>query len=132
LQAKRKDSDIAIVTSSFALRVTGEDISHARFPYGGMAAWTTSTPKTEAFLVGNMVFVTQSTIKLTHHHLIGKPFPYATLEEALAILDSEIDLLFDVPGGMPSLRRRWLGVSYSSSGTPSPLNHTYHSMLMLL
>lgn len=52
-QAKRRDDDIAIVTCCFALRVTRDGIiSHARFSYGGMAAWTISTPKTQAFLLG--------------------------------------------------------------------------------
>lgn len=52
-QAKRRDDDIAIVTSCFAMRVSEEGvISSASFSYGGMAAWTISTPKTQAFLVG--------------------------------------------------------------------------------
>jgi xanthine dehydrogenase/oxidase len=38
-------------------------------------------------------------------YLSGKPFLYSTLEEALPVLGLEIDLPFDVPGGMPSYRK---------------------------
>ncbi|KAF8064111.1 xanthine dehydrogenase [Lyophyllum atratum] len=86
-QAKRRDDDIAIVTSCFAMRVNDEGIiEHAKFAYGGMAAWTISTPKTQAFV-------------------IGKPFTYQVLEAALEELAAEIDLPFNVPGGMPSFRK---------------------------
>ncbi|KAG5646151.1 hypothetical protein DXG03_004204 [Asterophora parasitica] len=86
-QAKRRDDDIAIVTSCFVMRV-GEDgvINHARFAYGGMAAWTITTPKTQAFV-------------------LGKAFTYVTLEGALEVLTAEIDLPYDVPGGMSSFRK---------------------------
>jgi xanthine dehydrogenase/oxidase len=106
MQAKRRDDDIAIVTSCFALRVTADgDISHARLSYGGMAAWTISTPKTEAFLIGKRNFLIRFIFKLTHYRSSGKPFSYPTLEEALTVLGAEIDLPFDVPGGMPSFRK---------------------------
>ena len=107
MQAKRRDDDIAIVTSCFALRVTEEgNISHARLSYGGMAAWTISTPKTETFLIGKQFFsLFRSAVKLTHRHLSGKPFSYQTLEDTLTVLGAEIDLPYDVPGGMPSFRK---------------------------
>ncbi|KAG6916535.1 hypothetical protein DXG01_006418 [Tephrocybe rancida] len=101
-QAKRRDDDIAIVTSCFVMRVDEEGvIQHAKFAYGGMAAWTISTPKTQAYVV-------------------GKSFSYDTLEGALEVLAAEVDLPFDVPGGMPSFRKTlalsflfkfWNGVS---------------------
>ncbi|KAL8290642.1 hypothetical protein RQP46_002900 [Phenoliferia psychrophenolica] len=105
-QAKRRDDDIAIVTSCFAMRVNDDGIiEHSKFAYGGMAAWTISVPKTEAFLQ-------------------GKPFTAATLESALAVLGLEVDLPFNVPGGMPSYRKTlalsfffkfWTAVSSSLS-----------------
>ncbi|KAF5376099.1 hypothetical protein D9615_007759 [Tricholomella constricta] len=86
-QAKRRDDDIAIVNSCFAMLVDEDGIiARARFAYGGMAAWTVSTPKTQAFV-------------------IGKRFTHETLEGALQVLAAEIDLPFDVPGGMPSFRK---------------------------
>ncbi|KAG6902926.1 hypothetical protein C0995_009317 [Termitomyces sp. Mi166 len=86
-QARRRDDDIAIVTSCFAMRIDEEGIiGHAKFAYGGMAAWTISVPKTQAFVT-------------------GKVFNYATLEDALEVLAEEVDLPYDVPGGMPSYRK---------------------------
>lgn len=35
----------------------------------------------------------------------GKVFNYATLEGALEVLGEEVDLRYDVPGGMPSYRK---------------------------
>ncbi|KAF7338447.1 Xanthine dehydrogenase/oxidase [Mycena venus] len=86
-QAKRRDDDIAIVTACFAMRVTSEGkISHVRLAYGGMAAIVLSATKTEAILT-------------------GKPFSSKTLEEALEVLGAEMDLPFNVPGGMASYRK---------------------------
>ncbi|KAG6878051.1 hypothetical protein C0993_000374 [Termitomyces sp. T159_Od127] len=86
-QARRRDDDIAIVTSCFGMRVDEDGfIRHAKFAYGGMAAWTISVPKTQAYV-------------------IGKVFNYATLEGALEVLGEEVDLPYDVPGGMPSYRK---------------------------
>jgi xanthine dehydrogenase/oxidase len=42
---------------------------------------------------------------LTHAYFSDKPFSYQTLEDALSILGAEIDLPYDVPGGMPSFRK---------------------------
>ncbi|KAG6827920.1 hypothetical protein H0H92_009962 [Tricholoma furcatifolium] len=86
-QAKRRDDDIAIVTSCFAMRVDeGGIIRHAKFAYGGMAAWTISVPKTQTYV-------------------LGKPFTYSTFEGAVEVLSAEVDLPYDVPGGMPSFRK---------------------------
>ncbi|KAK4700783.1 hypothetical protein P7C70_g5458, partial [Phenoliferia sp. Uapishka_3] len=85
-QAKRRDDDIAIVTSCFAMKVEQGVIESARIAFGGMAAWTISTPKTAEYLV-------------------GKPFNTTTYEGALAVLSSEVDLPFNVPGGMPTYRK---------------------------
>ncbi|KAG5636984.1 hypothetical protein H0H81_006190 [Sphagnurus paluster] len=86
-QARRRDDDIAIVTACFAMRVDEKGIvRHARFAFGGMAAWTISAPKTQAFV-------------------IAKPFTYATLEGTLEVLAAEVDLPYNVPGGMPSFRK---------------------------
>ena len=35
----------------------------------------------------------------------GKPFSYSTLQAALEVLGAEIDLPYDVPGGMASFRK---------------------------
>ncbi|KAJ7278970.1 xanthine dehydrogenase [Mycena rebaudengoi] len=86
-QAKRRDDDIAIVTSCFSMRVASDGtISHARLAYGGMAATVLSAVKTQALLN-------------------GKLFSSKTLEDALDILSKEMDLPFNVPGGMASYRK---------------------------
>ncbi|KAJ6516474.1 Molybdopterin-binding domain of aldehyde dehydrogenase-domain-containing protein [Mycena sanguinolenta] len=86
-QAKRRDDDIAIVTACFVMRINSEgEISHVRLAYGGMAATVLSAKKTEKILT-------------------GKPFSSKTLEEALEVLGDEMDLPFNVPGGMASYRK---------------------------
>ncbi|KAG6915199.1 hypothetical protein DXG01_012729 [Tephrocybe rancida] len=52
--AKRRDDDIAIATSCFAMRVDEASvIKHAKkYAYGGMAALTISTPKAQAYVIG--------------------------------------------------------------------------------
>ncbi|KAJ6570341.1 molybdopterin binding aldehyde oxidase/xanthine dehydrogenase [Mycena sp. CBHHK59/15] len=86
-QAKRRDDDIAIVTACFSLRVSSEGkISHVRLAYGGMAATVISATKTQTILD-------------------DKDFSPKTLEEALDVLSTEMDLPFDVPGGMASYRK---------------------------
>ncbi|BGP37400.1 hypothetical protein JCM10450v2_001310 [Rhodotorula kratochvilovae] len=89
-QAKRRDDDIAIVTSCFAATVGQEDgawvVKKAKLAFGGMAAHTISAKKTEDYLV-------------------GKPVNSSTLDGALDVLDAEFDLPFTVPGGMPTYRR---------------------------
>ena len=47
---------------------------------------------------------------IAYHPLImgiqkGKPFSYPTLQAALEVLGAEIDLPYDVPGGMASFRK---------------------------
>nr|GAT58891.1 xanthine dehydrogenase/oxidase [Mycena chlorophos] len=86
-QAKRRDDDIAIVTSCFAMRVSSEGIiSHVKLAYGGMAPTVLSAVKTQTFLV-------------------GKPFSTQTMQSALEILGEEMHLPFNVPGGMASYRK---------------------------
>ncbi|KAF8211716.1 xanthine dehydrogenase [Mycena galopus ATCC 62051] len=86
-QAKRRDDDIAIVTGCFLMRITSEGkISHVRLAYGGMAATVLSATKTERILA-------------------GRPFSSKTFEEALEVLGAEMDLPFNVPGGMASYRK---------------------------
>ncbi|GAA6041300.1 hypothetical protein JCM8097_001327 [Rhodosporidiobolus ruineniae] len=93
-QARRKDDDIAIVTSCFRIRVGGDGrVKEAKLAFGGMAAFTIAAKKTEAFLV-------------------DKPVSSPTLEAALDIISTEdFDLPFTVPGGMASYRRT-LAVSF--------------------
>ncbi|GAA5943953.1 hypothetical protein JCM3775_004721 [Rhodotorula graminis] len=90
-QAKRRDDDIAIVTSCFAVTVApqGDDqwvVKRAKLVFGGMAAHTISAKKTEELLV-------------------GKPVDSTTLEAALDALGADFDLPYSVPGGMPTYRR---------------------------
>jgi hypothetical protein len=71
-----------------------------------MVAWTISARKTQEFLIGSFFFSLFSFVNLTSPlPFSGKPFSYETLERALSILCDEIDLPFDVPGGMPSFRK---------------------------
>ncbi|GAA6053650.1 hypothetical protein JCM3770_001680 [Rhodotorula araucariae] len=89
-QAKRRDDDIAIVTSCFAVTVGQDDgtwvVRKAKLAFGGMAAYTVSAKKSEDYLV-------------------GKPVNSATLDGALDVLGAEFALPYTVPGGMPSYRR---------------------------
>lgn len=78
-------------------------ITTASFSYGGMAAWTISTPKTQTFLIG--MRTSYFSLHNCAYFYTGKQFNYETLEGALEILGAEIDLPFDVPGGMPSYRK---------------------------
>lgn len=87
-QAKRKDDDIAIVTS--ALRVKLDEngvVEQANLCFGGMAAWTTAAKQANDFL-------------------IGKKFAeLETLEGAMNALEQDFNLQFSVPGGMASYRK---------------------------
>lgn len=86
-QAKRKDDDIAIVTTCMSLSLDKDaTISAACLAFGGMAAFTVSAPQTAAYLT-------------------GKSLSKDTLEGALDVLGAEFDLAYDVPGGMASYRR---------------------------
>lgn len=87
-QAKRKDDDIAIVTS--ALRVSlseTNDVVSANLVFGGMAPMTVSAMNAEAFLVGQ---------KFTNP---------ATLEGVMGALEKDFNLPFSVPGGMATYRK---------------------------
>lgn len=87
-QAKRKDDDIAIVTAAFRVRLDKDYIaSQVSLVYGGMAPMTVEVPKTMNYLVGK-----------SWHSL-------TTLSESMKILAAELDLKYDVPGGMASYRR---------------------------
>ena len=87
-QAKRKDDDIAIVTS--ALRVKLDDdgiVSECNLIYGGMAATTVGA-------------------KTAQEYLIGKKFAeLETLEGTMNALEIDFDMKFGVPGGMASYRK---------------------------
>jgi xanthine dehydrogenase/oxidase len=87
-QAKRKDDDIAIVTSAFRVRLDDEGlISEISLSYGGMA------PKT--------VLATETMTKL-----MGKKWQSsATLEAAMISLAQEFNLTYSVPGGMATYRK---------------------------
>jgi xanthine dehydrogenase/oxidase len=87
-QAKRKDDDIAIVTSALKLRL-GDDgvVQEANLVYGGMAPTTVAAKHANAYLVGK------------------KFAELETLEGAMNALGQDFDLQFSVPGGMASYRK---------------------------
>ncbi|KAH9898759.1 xanthine dehydrogenase [Xylariomycetidae sp. FL2044] len=87
-QAKRKDDDIAIVTSALHVRVNEKGtVEHANLVYGGMAPFTVAAKKTNEYLKGKM---------LAHPD---------TIEGAMNALGTDFDLVFSVPGGMASYRK---------------------------
>ncbi|KAH8677626.1 molybdopterin binding aldehyde oxidase/xanthine dehydrogenase [Xylariales sp. PMI_506] len=87
-QAKRKDDDIAIVTSAFHLTMNEKGtVEHCNLVYGGLAPFTVAAKKANQYLVGKM---------FAHPD---------TLEGAMNALGSDFDLTFSVPGGMASYRR---------------------------
>ncbi|KAK3297838.1 molybdopterin binding aldehyde oxidase/xanthine dehydrogenase [Chaetomium fimeti] len=87
-QAKRKDDDIAIVTSALKLRLSDDGIiEEANFVYGGMAPTTVAAKHANGFLVGK------------------KFAELETLEGAMNALGQDFDLQFGVPGGMASYRK---------------------------
>jgi len=87
-QAKRKDDDIAIVTSALKLRLDDDGVvEEANLVYGGMAPTTVAAKKANAFLVGK------------------KFAELETLEGAMNALGQDFDLQFGVPGGMASYRK---------------------------
>ncbi|KAM3436743.1 hypothetical protein MY4824_004164 [Beauveria thailandica] len=87
-QAKRKDDDIAIVTSAFRVKLDDAGlVQEVNLIYGGMAATTVSAKSAEEYLV-------------------GKTFAeLETLEGVMSALGSDFDLQFSVPGGMASYRK---------------------------
>jgi xanthine dehydrogenase/oxidase len=87
-QAKRKDDDIAIVTSAFRVRLDNDGlITDASLSYGGMAAKTVLATETMETLLGK------------------KWHSSATLNEAMASLAQEFDLAYSVLGGMATYRK---------------------------
>ncbi|KAF3765499.1 hypothetical protein M406DRAFT_105851 [Cryphonectria parasitica EP155] len=87
-QAKRKDDDIAIVTSAQRVRLDDDGVvEEANLVYGGMAAWTIAARQANEFLVGK------------------KFADLETLEGAMNALERDFNLPFSVPGGMASYRR---------------------------
>jgi len=87
-QAKRKDDDIAIVTSAFRVRLDANGaVIEISMAYGGMAPMTVEAKKTMSGLVG----------KKWHSSTM--------LTEAMASLANEFNLNFGVPGGMATYRK---------------------------
>eukprot|EP00271_Cylindrocystis_brebissonii_P015376 TRINITY_DN3802_c0_g1_i1.p1 TRINITY_DN3802_c0_g1~~TRINITY_DN3802_c0_g1_i1.p1 ORF type:complete len:1384 (-),score=303.69 TRINITY_DN3802_c0_g1_i1:1396-5484(-) len=94
-QAHRRDDDIAIVNAGIRVQLheSGDGtwlVTDASLAYGGVAALSVSAKKTEAFLE-------------------GKPWTKETLEEALAVLRTDIIIPDTAPGGMPEFRRSLVG-----------------------
>ncbi|CAK7236043.1 hypothetical protein SEUCBS140593_009486 [Sporothrix eucalyptigena] len=87
-QAKRKDDDIAIVTTAMRVRLDANGIvKDCNLVYGGMAPTTVSA-------------------KTANAYLIGRPFAHLeTIEGAMNALEKDFNLPFSVPGGMASYRR---------------------------
>jgi xanthine dehydrogenase/oxidase len=87
-QAKRKDDDIAIVTAAFRIRLDPEGhVSEASLAYGGMATKTIEATATMSALKGK-----------TWHSS-------ATVEGAMSKISQEMDLKYEVPGGMATYRK---------------------------
>ena len=87
-QAKRKDDDIAIVTSALKVRLNNDGVVEAaNLVYGGMAPFTVAAKKANEFLVGK------------------KFAELETLEGAMNALEQDFNLPFGVPGGMASYRK---------------------------
>jgi xanthine dehydrogenase/oxidase len=87
-QAKRKDDDIAIVTTSFRVRLSDEGlVTDIALAYGGMAPLTVYAAETMKLLNGK------------------KWHSSSTLESAMTSLGNEFDLTYGVPGGMATYRK---------------------------
>ncbi|KAJ3579224.1 hypothetical protein NPX13_g1339 [Xylaria arbuscula] len=87
-QAKRKDDDIAIVTSALHVSVDEKGtVEHCNLVYGGMAPFTVAA-------------------KNANEYLKGKMFAHPdTLEGTMNALETDFNLQFSVPGGMASYRK---------------------------
>lgn len=87
-QAKRKDDDIAIVTSAMRVHLDEQGVvTSCNFAYGGMAP-TTVSAKTAA------------------QYLIGRKFSeLETLEGTINALETDFNLPYGVPGGMATYRK---------------------------
>ncbi|RKU43313.1 hypothetical protein DL546_002359 [Coniochaeta pulveracea] len=87
-QAKRKDDDIAIVTSALHVQLDGGGVvEKANLVYGGMAPFTVAAKKAGAFLTGKRFAELE------------------TLEGTMNALEEDFNLSFGVPGGMASYRK---------------------------
>ncbi|PNP86475.1 hypothetical protein FNYG_00177 [Fusarium nygamai] len=87
-QAKRKDDDIAIVTSGFRVRLDGDGVvEDAAFAIGGMAPTTVMAEKAQKVVVGR------------------KWSDMKTLDVAIDALLEQFQLPFGVPGGMAHYRK---------------------------
>ncbi|KAI8902934.1 molybdopterin binding aldehyde oxidase/xanthine dehydrogenase [Globomyces pollinis-pini] len=89
-QAKRRDDDIAIVTSAFSLTLEkkGDDyvVNDSCFSYGGMGPFSLHTKKTNAFLR-------------------GKVFSKSVIEECYPLLLEDMPLQATSPGGQIQYRK---------------------------
>lgn len=94
-QARRREDDIAIVTCAFRVKFEQQDsassislfkVKEASFAFGGMAPLTVSTPATEQYL-------------------IGRTWTKDTLEECYKLLEKDLPLAPNAPGGMIQYRR---------------------------
>lgn len=87
-QAKRKDDDIAIVTSAFRVRLDKDgSVSEVSLVYGGMAPMTIKALRTMEFLLGKTWYSS------------------TTLNGSMKCIAEDFNLKYDVPGGMASYRR---------------------------
>jgi xanthine dehydrogenase/oxidase len=87
-QAKRKDDDIAIVTSAFRVRLDDAGcVEDVCLVYGGMAPTTKEAQKAKQALLGKRWFNSE------------------TLDAALDALIEDFDLPYTVPGGMAHYRK---------------------------
>ncbi|KAK3490396.1 xanthine dehydrogenase [Neurospora hispaniola] len=105
-QAKRKDDDIAIVTSAFRVRLNEDGIvDQCSLVYGGMAPTTVGA-------------------KTANSYLLGKKFAeQETLEGVMNALEQDFNLSFSVPGGMATYRKSLaIGLFY----------RFYHEFMLIL
>ncbi|KAI5277648.1 hypothetical protein KEM54_004930, partial [Ascosphaera aggregata] len=87
-QSKRKDDDIAIVTSAQRVKLSDDyRVENISLIFGGMAPTTVSAKNAEDMLIGK-----------------SWTDP-ATIECAMTALEQEFDLPSSVPGGMPTYRK---------------------------
>lgn len=87
-QSKRKDDDIAIVTSALRVSLSQTDaVESVNLVYGGLGPTTVSAKQSEEYLVGKSWL------------------DPATIEGAMSCLEKDFDLSSSVPGGMPTYRK---------------------------
>lgn len=87
-QSKRKDDDIAIVTSALRVSLSESNVvESASLVYGGLAPTTISAKRSEGYLIGKSWFDSE------------------TIEGVMSCLEKDFDLPSSVPGGMPTYRK---------------------------